>query len=345
METHSLQDVLRAEALDERAQFLMLSAKKETTRTSYLSALKVFDAFWLASGEVGSPFPVSHASELRFVAWLSRDHPVQSSTAAQYLSAVRSHSMVSFAPTSAAHVSLAVKGMALLQSAVKPVGLAPTWPAEAVVVAARLLLSALGKSRPDFMECQALVSSIVGFLFLSRAATLCSVRPSDFTVVNRTLLFCESHRKSKLVPQPRSLQFLLESGSPAWAVAVYGQVVGLKYPDLMDRSLVSLFTQSSPAARVEACLRTVVRLIGDNVTVILPTSSHCLRRGGAVSMLAVGVPLTKICEWGHWAGEPSVRPYVAGRAFQCPSPADKLCFSWLAVANRSLLDESPSPLV
>ena len=62
--------------------------------------------------------------------------------------------------------------------------------------------------------------------------------------------------------------------------------------------------------------------------------SHSLRRGGAVSMLSVGVPLTRICEWGNWAGEASVRPYITGRAFQQPAPADLICFDWMARTSQ-----------
>jgi len=243
------------------------------------------------------------------------------------------------------HVSLAIKGLAQQQGIQAKGVMAPTWLASSVIIAARLLLSALEATTLDLVKCQALVASIVGFLFLSRASTICNILPSDFAVVNRSLLFRESYRKSKLVPVPRVLQFRLEPASPAWAIVVYCEVLKLRRSDLMGQSMVSLYAQVSPAARIEACLTTVAKLVEKDVGGVVPTSSHCLRRGGAVSMLAVGVPLTKICEWGHWAGEPSIRTYITGRAFQCPSPADRVCFEWLAGTNISVHDESPSTLV
>jgi len=317
---------------------LLTAAKRLSTQTAYASALKVFDLFWARAGIGGSPFPLSHATELRFVTWLSVEHPVRSSTAAQYLSAVRSHSMLSSSPVSAEHVSLAVKGMANLEAVCEPKPVKQTWLASYVMGAASKLLVLLAAPSPPLVECQALVASIVGFLFLSRASTVCAIRPVDFSVVGATLLFCERYRKSKQVPSPRTLQLRLDSSSPAWSVVEYCSFLRKHHPDLIEQSIISFFPQAYPAARVDACLGVACRLLGDDGPGLHPWSSHALRRGGAVSMLAVGVPLIKICEWGHWSGESSIRPYIVDRAFQCPSPADLVCFEWLVGTNRSIFD-------
>jgi hypothetical protein len=315
--------------LDIRARELLVAAKRSSTQTAYAGALRVFDKFWSES-ETGAPvFPVSNAVELRFVAWLSSSHPVQASTAAQYLSAVRSHGMLCATTVSEAHVSLAVKGLSLLRPSRTKADIKPTFLATSVIAAAHQLIVCLMDPNPNLRDCQSLAAVVVGFLFASRASTLCSIRPVDFSLIGSSLVLCESYRKSKDLMMPRTMQLVMGPGSPAWAISSYVSYVRLHQPGLVEQSLVSLHRHASPAARIDSCLVDVSRLTKSLFATTAPCSSHALRRGGAVSMLAVGVPLSKICEWGHWAGEASVRPYIAGRAFQQPTPADRVCFDWM----------------
>ena len=89
----------------------------------------------------------------------------------------------------------------------------------------------------------------------------------------------------------------------------------------------------------DACITIASRVVSS-----APMQSHSLRRGWAVSMLSVGVPLTKICEWGAWAGPASVQPYIVGRAFTRPTPADIICFGWMTSQSHPSIGVS-SPLV
>jgi len=323
--------------LDLRARALISASKKPSTRVAYSAALRVFQQFWSSLGSDSSPFPLSHATELRFVSWLSHEHPVQSSTAQQYLSAVRSHAELISPVVTMEHVSHAIKGMAQTASIGKPSVLAPTWLAAWVVTAGHSLVVLISSASPSMIECQSLAAVMIGFLFLSRSSTICEVRPCDFTVMGDTLILCENYRKSKEVPVPRTLQLLVTPGSPQAALKSYLLFCEARHPLLWKQSVVSLHVNAKPSARVDACIRSAcrqVKLVHPEVEVM---SSHSLRRGGAVSMLAVGVPLTKIMEWGHWKGESSIRPYIEGRAFQQPTPSDVLCFGWMVRAPSGVL--------
>lgn len=330
--------------LDGRARELLLASKKASTQASYAGALKVFDTFWRKVGGGRSPFPLSAQTELRFVAWLSSDHPVRASTAAQYLSAVRAQAMLQSAEASDAQVSLAVKGMAQMHLSVQRSTVKPTWRASWVILAAHQLILCLMAPEPSLSDCQALVAVLMGFLFLSRASTICASRPGDFAVSGSSLILSEGYRKSKTVPEPRAMQFCLGPDSPAWSISAFVGHLSRSHPAMMLQPLVSMHQRTSPAASIDSCIATTSRLIRHRDPGVQCMTSHSLRRGGAVSMLAVGVPLTKICEWGGWAGEASVRPYIAGRAFTHPAPADMVCFGWMVSLPPQVIRVS-SPLV
>ena len=325
--------------LDGRARELVRASKKSSTQTSYAGALRVFNTFWTEVGGGLPPFPLSRQTELRFVSWLSLDHPVRASTAAQYLSAVRSHALLQSAEASEVPVSLAVKGMAQLALGDRSVTLKPTWLASSAVLAASQLLTTLMTPEPSLSDCQALVAVLVGFLFLSRASTICAVRPADFSFSSGSLVLCERYRKSKELPEARALHYVMVPESPAHSISAFLVFLARAHPTMLSQPLVSLHLRSSPAVCIDACIAITSRLIK-----VSPMTSHSLRRGGAVSMLAVGIPLTKICEWGGWAGPASIQPYIAGRAFTRPSPADVVCFGWMTSQSHPSIGVS-SPLV
>lgn len=323
--------------LDMRSRELISASKKPSTRVAYDAALRVFQQFWSTLGLDYAPFPLSRETELRFVSWLSHEHPVQSSTVQQYLSAIRSHGELISPTVTIEHVSQAIKGMAQTAASGKASVLAPTWLAAWVVAAGHKLVSLIASAAPSMIDCQSLAAVIIGFLFLSRSSTICEIRPCDFTMVGDSLVLCENYRKSKEVPVPRTLQLVVTPGSPQAALKSYLLFCEARHPLLWSVSVVSLHVNAKPSPRVDACIRFAcrqVKLVHPEVEVM---SSHSLRRGGAVSMLAVGVPLTMIREWGHWKGESSIRPYIEGRAFQRPTPSDVLCFGWMVRSPSGVL--------
>ena len=167
---------------------------------------------------------------------------------------------------------------------------------------------------------------IFGFLFALRASSLVAVRHCDIILQSDKLGFNEIKRKSKSPQTTRSAYAPLQSCVPARTLHKY--LTWLLSQHIVPSQSVFGFTSvGSPHRLVGVAIE-----LASNVFAAEPTdklTSHCLRRGAAVAMFALGVPIQRILSWGAWASEDSVRPYIKDRAWSAASDADKLCFAWM----------------
>jgi hypothetical protein len=166
---------------------------------------------------------------------------------------------------------------------------------------------------------------VFGFLFLLRASSLASVNMGDVTISHDKLSLNLRKRKSKQSPQAKAMSIPVHRCEPALALskylqAAFGKVADGDSPFLFDNN-------KSPSIVVNEAIQTTYQWLG------LPTHdappSHSLRRGGAVSMFAVGVLSQRILSWGSWESENSLRPYIKDRAWCSATHSDNVCFSWM----------------
>ena len=178
---------------------------------------------------------------------------------------------------------------------------------------------------------QSMAAAIVlGFLFALRASTLVAIKLADITVAPESLVLHETTRKSRAPRATRRLEVPTRLCAPAAALRTYfsnvqSRCARSKWSSVPAFAFVPPTVTETQAQLVNHALQHVYTRLGLHRP-DTDLTSHALRRGAAVSMLAVGVPMPRILSWGAWQSEASVRPYLQGRAWQHATPQDRLCF-------------------
>jgi len=265
-----------------------------------------------------------------FVSWLSVNRPtLKKDTIRQYLSAIRNVDVRMGYGDRGSLVKMAIQGHANLRAtAVGPTALKPIWLSEWVLQSDCLLLEVMSTANPDIRVAQALATSIFGFLYASRATTLCAIRRSDLSVTRSTLTFIERQRKAKGEPELRSLSIPLGPCEPTRGLIKYIGAI----PDPDCPLFTSLWPAASDSASVDSQLSKVRVLLDLPVSVALvdhQQAAHALRRGAAVALTSINVPAVRVHAWGGWSNESSMATYIDQREFNPPSEAAHRCFAWM----------------
>ena len=166
---------------------------------------------------------------------------------------------------------------------------------------------------------------VFGFLFLLRASSLASVTMRDVTVSHDKLSLNLRKRKSKQSPQAKAMTIPLARSELARTLAKYLQAASTKIAAGASPFLFN--NHKSPNIVVNDAIQTTYTWLGLSLHDAPP--SHSLRRGGAVSMSAVGVRTERVLSWGSWESETSLRPYIKDRAWCSATHFDNTCFSWM----------------
>lgn len=178
---------------------------------------------------------------------------------------------------------------------------------------------------------QACALTIFGFLFAARASTILAVKVDDVKVSDGYVIFTEGKQKSKSIRGTRQLKVPIHSCILADAIAKFVQHCNSKYPSSKqlfgEGKLSEVQAGAAVTKRIHAALK-ALRLDHDGAM-----SSHSLRRGAAVAMNSLNVPVERMLSWGAWASQASLRPYVMDRAWSVASEADRLCFGWMVASK------------
>jgi len=172
---------------------------------------------------------------------------------------------------------------------------------------------------------------VFGFLFASRASTILSTKIGDMEVTSEHLIFHEFKQKSRSIRNSRRLQVPLQSCILADVIARFVQFKKSKYPPSAPLFGVSIKNDAHCGGIVTRQLKAALQLFQLHNEDTL--SSHALRRGAAVSMNSLNVSIERVLSWGAWASQASLRPYVADRAWNLATEADKLCFGWMIASS------------
>ena len=308
----------------------MAKSLRESTQRSYTRATDLFRRFHLETNQPSTPFPLDHKVLLEFVAWCS-GRKVASDTIAQYVSAVRHEDKLRAQPTRE-HVEMAIRGVANLRIAEqgpKEPGAAweSQWVCQAAELASRLILS---RSQIPLRDIQALLCSIVGFLFALRSASIASIDASHLTYNGGVLVLQEHVRKAHGPQAIRTLKIPVPAtAQPFHAVFDFLFYMGQRHPNVSESFLVSEYPASEPSKSVDHALDRTLSLLSVPTPMTTQQKSHALRRGAAVAMLSIGVPTLKSLSWGGWANDSSMKTYVSGRTFVACSQSDQNCFGWM----------------
>ena len=166
------------------------------------------------------------------------------------------------------------------------------------------------------------MAAIFGFMFASRASTILAVRVGDVCERGGVLHFTERLRKSKNVQTLRQLDIPIGRCSLAGSILQY---CNWRKKHASDSEV--LFPLRKAASGLDGTVMTNAMNLAFSDTAVL--SSHALRRGAAVSMFAIGVPLPRILAWGGWASEESIKPYLDGRQWLQATTYDVQVFGWM----------------
>ena len=172
----------------------------------------------------------------------------------------------------------------------------------------------------------ALAAVLFGFLFTQRADTTVHIQLRDIVITDAHFVFNETTRKSKVVASVREV-LLPMNNLHAHSLCVY-----IKWVKSRGMSPEDNLFAFPPDVRLKSS-----SLMDDSIKSALSAakqthhhvSSHMLRRGSAISMLACGVPRDRICDWGAWYSTNGIEPYLKGRTFIIPSEFDRSFFQWM----------------
>lgn len=282
-----------------------------------------------------SPLPVQEERLTTFVQWLRNRQEVSVNSAPQYLSAVYSVARWFGSPVQGT-CSDVIQGLMHVWK-VADVNLvakiqALPWPP---LLLFQLQASLVGASVFDLDVLKLRVIVILWFYFIlfSRADSAFGVYRSEVLVENHTVIFIESRfkrsRVDKLQPRTRraycdqcqsfveALQHFLLLRDSKWATEIK--------PSLL---LWQLLGEREPSS---AILRQFIRAAERFWPVLVPKglySGHSMKRGAASAVLAVGVPIERICWWGGWSfSSSSVYEYLD---FSLPMTKEAaLFFGWM----------------
>jgi integrase len=270
-------------------------------------------------------YPVSKSAIAVYIAFLV-DNGVQAQSIPAYLSAIFKRQTLEGTPIDATvqdYAHLLTKGAANQQVSRRGPAQKEIISANTCKIMAECLLQQC--SSLQVKQQRELAAVIFGFLFALRADTICSVMPGDVILRDKNIIFTERKWKSKQVQRQRTRTSPVQ-GKMASAIAKY--INWTSSSSSFETSLFGFRQQGASAAKVVSYINIAATTakIKHNQTI---STAHALRRGAAVSMSAVGVPSVRLCDWGGWAGEASVRPYLKDHPWTTPTPDDFDAFGWM----------------
>ena len=215
-------------------------------------------------------------------------------------------------------------------------GVAPAAPylSSASAVAISLLLqSQCSDVASPVLQQHQLAAVLFGFMFALRADTIVHINIVDICFTSSELIFTETTRKSKNKAVSREVHLPLEHSFAPILKSYLSWIVHLT-PD----SHASLFgfspsTRSKSSSLMNGCLKVALAVSEQHYSHV---SSHMLRRGAAIAMLAFSVAKERIRDWGHWLSVTGIDPYLKGRTFIRPTHSDLVCFGWMSPHTLAL---------
>ena len=210
----------------------------------------------------------------------------------------------------------------------RSVPLKPTWSAETVIKAAKLLNILLFAKKPDLADIQSVLISIIGFVFALRAGSLASLRLKDLQLAGNNIVLALHTYKTKGIRQVAEFTVPWKSCEPLQPVRDF--ILKAKHFRLHDNSYLLPQSGSSPrpSTQVTQAMRRVCQLL--RLPVPEGNQSHALRRGAASAMVAAGVPAERILSWGMWSTHESMKPYVKQSVWETDSEILQRCFGWMS---------------
>lgn len=299
---------------------------RPTTRRNYARIHSTYVSHCHSLGY--QPHPVSWQSLASFAVVL-RDQQLKPQTIRAYISSVLAVEKLSFRtvpPELMEHLTRLFQGID--NNSVETHGvpaLRPAISARDVATIASKILS-MRNSRTQSMAA----AVVLGFLFALRASTIVAIKLADIVVAPESLVLLETTRKSRTPRTTRRLEVPTRLCAPAATLWTYfSQVQSKRARDSWSSVPAFAFVPPTATTAQAQLVSTAMERVYAELGLQMPDSaltSHALRRGAAVSMHAVGVPLPRLLSWGAWQAEASVRPYLQGRAWQPATAYDRMFF-------------------
>ena len=181
---------------------------------------------------------------------------------------------------------------------------------------------------------------MLGFLFALRAQTVVSIRLCDVVLRQDHLELREYIRKSRRPQQARTLSINITHCDPAKRLYQYFKGVQARVGTVEQTQPAFAFVSSLPTTMAPAgCINHAIQEVFSKLNLSssddMRMTSHSLRRGAAVSMHTLDVPLSRILNWGAWASMISFKPYIQGRVWTQASKEDHICFDHLTRSSLS----------
>ena len=326
-------------ALLTEAEDMIANSIRPTTKENYHKIHQRYSMH--CTDQHVSPHPVSWQSVASFAMSLKRQG-LKPRTIKSYISAVlRVDKQHGHDIPSALIKRLSMLYSGIENDAVQQTGaqqLAPAMSADVIMVICQKIYSL---RTAELRSMEALI--VFGFLFALRASTLVVIKRQHIKTHGNKLEFEEVFRKSKRPQASRLLAIDITQCTPARVLYQYFSSFGTSTSDAFAFEYLNSVSQSSTCAtKVSIAIDTVLQEL--SIPASQPMTSHCLRRGAAVSMHALGVSLPRILAWGAWSSEQSLKPYLKDRAWTQASTSDAVCFNHLMGGNMSHCVDGSSAL-
>lgn len=295
----------------------------------------MFREFWRETDQAGEPFPLRPEKLSEFAIYLATVRHVGAESVKQHISAVKHFDTLHNGDVQR-RLQLVIKAIANDQVNVKgPKPPQPAWSPEAVIKATNMLAKVVrGQASMEIMDAQALIVSIIGFLYAQRATSIADMKLSDLKLDPKSLTFVQQRTKSKQAYKLSEFKIPIANCKPARVVREFLLKLQ-KSPEKLhpDSELLSHWPKTEPSQRVGAALARARSIL--NLPEAQGLQSHALRRGAAIAMLAVGVPEIRILSWGGWKETNCLQPYTLGREWTETSGASEECFGWMRTSMRT----------
>lgn len=304
--------------------------------SSRSTIISKFKKFWRYTATIGiHPLPVQEERLLPYIRWLRDGQEISVLSAPQYLSAVYSVARWFGVTVDKTCPQLITQ----LMHTWKVAAVDTTARVQAVPFPSKLLFLIKGTFTVsplrdlDINKLRILVLFWFSFIFFSRADSAFGVYRADVAINQNFITFTEARFKRKRTEQLKTrVRTANCTACPTFLQAFqhYLLLRDSKWHEQMSSSLLlwQLPGEAEPKAGV---LRSSLRMATSFWPALVPPqlySGHSLRRGAASAVLAVGVPLERICWWGGWSfSSASVFEYL-DFAVEA-SVEDNLMFSWM----------------
>ena len=313
----------------ERSSILraLSSSNAESGRRAIVAKFGRFWAFCAQSGV--SPIPAATDRILAFIQFLHEEGRVSVRSAPQYVSAIttvhRWFALPDFtATTSLTNGLLAAWRLAVVDEVAHDQVL--PFPAASIFT--------LMDAAADTTNVQVLRSALVvglDFVFFNRADSAFPITAVDLLIEGTSILFRETRFKRKRAEVlTNRLRRYNAVRFPA-LLAVLRAYRAARAEFYVDRRPSPYFWQLDEVSRpTSALVRRIFSTAASTWPHLFPAglTHHALRRGGATSAHAIGIPLETICFWGGWSfGSDAVYKYIDFS--HEATPDDFRAFGWM----------------